>query len=297
MKRYSLLLLLLVSLLCNVHAKPSESLMEDYEIGIVRSYVNALDSFATVMPFIGGDTESDWAADSVHVMARKILDGNLDFNESMCRIYQIQDYLAYGMSYPLAVLALRNDTVIARYALGLPAEDDTIFAAISAGGFKDLHAIRERGLISLFNIQLYYRFHNNYMETFDKGPIYTTVELGQCAMYLNILGQLGDRTEHDIQKISAALEGALFFNTFNPLVLTSSPSRESALQIYDFMIEAADFFDAYADPLYQEDPQPMSDSEYKVFLTKATDYKAALLRLITQGISTKMQAPDSSRQK
>ena len=27
--------------------------MEDYEIGIVKSYVNALDSFATVMPYIG----------------------------------------------------------------------------------------------------------------------------------------------------------------------------------------------------------------------------------------------------
>lgn len=42
---------------------------------IVEDYVNAVDSLARAMPIIGGDTESAWTADTVHVMAKRVKEG------------------------------------------------------------------------------------------------------------------------------------------------------------------------------------------------------------------------------
>lgn len=275
-----------------------ESIADYFEDGIdrldIESYVNALDSFTTVMPYIGGDTESEWAADSIHVMVRSILDGNMGYYETMCRIYWIQDYLAYGMSYPVAIMGLRNDSVIARYMLSVPAQTNDLFEAIAQDGFNDLNSIRWMGLNSLANIQLYFRLYDKFKETFHEKPIYSTVNLGQYSYYNDLIEKLEPegRPQHDIQKMYAALEGALFFNTFSPLILASAPSREYALSIYDFIIEAADFFDAHADPLHAEKPEPMSDSEYKEFMTKATEYKTAMLRMLTQEIDSREQHSD-----
>lgn len=283
--------LLLFSQFVLCQSKSSDSLMDDFEAGIVKSYVNALDSFATVMPYIGGDTESEWAADSIHVMAGIILDGGMGYEESMCRIYQIQDYLAYGMSYPLAIMGLRNDSVIAGYMLNVPSESNILVGAIAQDGFQDLQSIRWMGLNSLFNIQLYGRLYDKFWETIHEKQIYGTVNLGQCPYCIRLLENfvLEGRPQHDIQKMYAALEGALFFNTFSPLILTNAPSREYALSIYDFIIEAADFFDANADPLYKENPELMSNSEYKSFMIKATEYKTAMLRILTQEINQHKQ--------
>lgn len=283
--------LLLFSQFVLCQSKSSDSLMDDFEAGIVKSYVNALDSFATVMPYIGGDTESEWAADSIHVMARSIKDGNMSYYESMCRIYQIQDYLAYGMSYPLAIMGLRNDSVIAGYMLNVPSESNILVGAIAQDGFQDLQSIRWMGLNSLFNIQLYGRLYDKFWETIHEKQIYGTVNLGQCPYCIRLLENfvLEGRPQHDIQKMHAALEGALFFNTFSPLILASAPSKEYASSIYDFIIEAADFFDAHADPLYTENPEPMSDSEYKAFMIKATEYKTVMLRMLTQEINQHKQ--------
>ena len=61
--------LLLFSQFVLCQSKSSDSLMDDFEAGIVKSYVNALDSFATVMPYIGGDTESELNGASLNTVA------------------------------------------------------------------------------------------------------------------------------------------------------------------------------------------------------------------------------------
>jgi len=77
---------------------------------IVQEYVNALESFAKAMPIVGGDAESTWAADTIHVMAKRVKEGQRAFLESMSEIYQMQNYIAYGMSYRIATIGLALDT-------------------------------------------------------------------------------------------------------------------------------------------------------------------------------------------
>ena len=77
---------------------------------MILENVYALDSFAQAMPIVGGDTESSWAADTVHVIAKRVKEGQRAFLESMSEIYQMQNYIAYGMSYRIATIGLALDT-------------------------------------------------------------------------------------------------------------------------------------------------------------------------------------------
>ena len=56
------------------------ALSDSMQKRIVRDYVNALDSFAQAMPIVGGDTESMWAADTVHTMAQRVKEGQQSKN-------------------------------------------------------------------------------------------------------------------------------------------------------------------------------------------------------------------------
>ena len=77
---------------------------------IVRDYVNALDSFALAMPILGSDTESTWAADTVHMMTQRVREEQRSFLENMADVYKIHSYIAYGMSYFNAIIGLPHDT-------------------------------------------------------------------------------------------------------------------------------------------------------------------------------------------
>ena len=74
-------------------------LNSEIEKEICSKHINALDSFAMVMPKIGGDTESTWAADTIHAMATSLLNENSDYNKTIAGVYLMQSYTAYGLAY------------------------------------------------------------------------------------------------------------------------------------------------------------------------------------------------------
>ena len=73
------------------------TLSESVQKSIVLDYVNAIDSFALAMPIVGNDTESTWAADTVHTMTQRVREGQQSFLKNMVDIYQMHSYIAYGM--------------------------------------------------------------------------------------------------------------------------------------------------------------------------------------------------------
>ena len=85
--KYNKLLLLLgvIGMSCNTKSQEQSGdrytgLNSEIEKEICSKYINALHSFAMVMPTIGGDTESIWAADTIHTMATSLLNKNSDYN-------------------------------------------------------------------------------------------------------------------------------------------------------------------------------------------------------------------------
>ena len=134
------------------------ALSDSMQKRIVRDYVNALDSFAQAMPIVGGDTESTWAADTVHVMAKRVKEGKRSFLESMNDIYQMQNYIAYGMSYRIAMIGLALDTSkLCNYVLSnMLASSDSLNQAIIADDYKSVKTWNVIRFESILNMQLFY---------------------------------------------------------------------------------------------------------------------------------------------
>ena len=130
---------------------------------IVQDYVYALDSFAIAMPIVGGDAESTWAADTVHVMAKRVKEGQRAFLESMSEIYQMQNYIAYGMSYRIATIGLALDTSkLCNYVLSnMLASSDSLHQAIIADDYKSIKTWNIIRFESILNMQLFYTANLN----------------------------------------------------------------------------------------------------------------------------------------
>ena len=124
---------------------------------IVQEYVNALDSFALAMPIVGGDTESTWAADTIHTMAQEVREKQHPFLENMADIYQIHNYIAYGMSYFNAIIGLPHDTTkLCNFVLkDMLASSDFLHQTIIADDYKNNKTWNVLRFESILNMQIF----------------------------------------------------------------------------------------------------------------------------------------------
>ena len=254
---------------------------------IVQDYVNALDSFALAMPIIGGDTESTWAADTVHVMAKRVKEGQRSFLESMADIYLMQSYIAYGISYFNAVVGLPHDTQkLCSYVLkDMLASSDSLNQAIIADDYKSVKTWNVIRFESILNMQLFYALNgmNCQPQYEDRDLNYSVL----CQMALDSITCKGQLTDKELFQASFFLESTAFFKMIVPLIILFDSSSGFVEKHKDYITEAAHYFDAKANPVFSlaydgKEMQFLSDKEFEDYLVKATRYKAGLLRIATQ---------------
>ena len=254
---------------------------------IVQDYVYALDSFAIAMPIVGGDTESTWAADTVHVMAKRVKEGQRSFLESMADIYQMQNYIAYGMSYYNAVVGLPHDTKkLCNYVLrDMLASSDSLYQAIIADDYKSIKTWNIIRFESILNMQLFYTLNgmNSQPQYEDRNLNYSVL----CQMALDSITCKGQLTDKELFQASCFLESTAFFKVIVPLIILFDSSSGFVEKHKDYITEAAHYFDAKANPVFSlaydgKDMPFLNDKEFEDYLVKATRYKAGLLRIATQ---------------
>ena len=254
---------------------------------IVQEFVNALESFAQAMPIVGGDTESSWAADTVHVIAKRVKEGQRAFLESMSEIYQMQNYIAYGMSYRIATIGLAHDTSrLCNYVLSnMLASSDSLHQAIIADDYKSIKTWNIIRFESILNMQLFYTLNgmNSQPQYEDRDLNYSVL----CQMALDSITCKGQLTDKELFQASCFLESTAFFKMIVPLIILFDSSSGFVEKHKDYITEAAHYFDAKANPVFSlaydgKEMQFLSDKEFEDYLVKATRYKAGLLRIATQ---------------
>lgn len=254
---------------------------------IVHDYVIALDSFALAMPIVGGDTESTWAADTVHMMAKRVKEGQRSFLESMADIYLMQSYIAYGMSYFNAIVGLPRDTTkLYNYVLrDMLASSDSLHQAIIADDYKSVKTWNVIRFESILNMQLFYTLNgmNCQPQYEDRDLNYSVL----CQMALDSITCKEQLTDKDLFQASCFLESTAFFKVIVPLIILFDGSTDFVEKHKDYITEAAHYFDAKANPVfslaYDGKEMPfLIDKEFGDYLVKATRYKAGLLRIVTQ---------------
>ena len=263
------------------------SLSDSAQKIIVQDYVNALDSFALAMPIVGGDTESTWAADTVHVMAKRVKEGQRSFLESMADIYLMQSYIAYGISYFNAVVGLPHDSQkLCSYVLkDMLASSDSLNQAIIADNYKSIKTWNIIRFESILNMQLFYTLNgmNCQPQYEDRDLNYSVL----CQMALDSITCKGQLTDKELFQASCFLESTAFFKVIVPLIILFDSSSGFVEKHKDYITEAAHYFDAKANPVFSlaydvKDMPFLNDKEFEDYIVMATRYKASLLRIATQ---------------
>lgn len=271
---------------CNNKSKNDYS-----ESEIIRTYAEAVDAFAKSMPGVGGDTESYWAADTIHQIAANVLKGKYNYNESLAKIYYMQHLSAYGMCYFSGIMCKERSMEEADEILGMVSATDSVYQILSKENFSDFRKIQDFGFLSLYHLQMFLHVQNAIQMAENKGPVYDEGSYRSsfyCMKILESLRQQGIYTEADINKFSSQLEGTVFFNTICPMILAFSPSESAFNANKARLMEAANFYDENAAPIYNAIKvsnsiiPPLSDSEYKAFVKKSTQYKAMLLNMAAE---------------
>ena len=254
---------------------------------IINDYINALDSFSQGMPIIGGDTESTWAADTVHTMVQRVKEGHQSFLKNMADIYQMHSYIAYGMSYYNAIIGLPHDTTkLCNFVLkDMLASSDSLHQAIIDNDYKNIKTWNDLRFESILNMQLF-----NTLNGMNNQPTYTDSDLGysvRCEMIIDSLINKGQLTDKEIFQTSCFLESTSFFKMIVPLIILFDGSSGFVVKNKDYITEAALYFDEKANHVFDyyydgKEIQYLSDKKFEDYLLKATRYKANLLRIATQ---------------
>ena len=285
------------SLWCNqLHIHPNSSYTPDWLIlsesaknSIVQDYVNALDSFVQAMPIVGSDTESKWAADTVHTMAQRVREGQHSFLENMADIYKMHSYIAYGMSYFNAIIGLPHDTTkFCNFVLkDMLASSDSLHQAIIADDYKNIKTWNVLRFESILNMQLF-----NTLNSMNNQPTYTNSDLGysvRCEMIIDSLISKGQLTDKEIFQVSCFLESSSFFKMIVPLIILFDGNSGLVTKNKDYITEAALYFDARTNSVFDyyydgKEIRYLSDKDFEEYMLKATRYKADLLRIATREI-------------
>lgn len=288
------------SLVCSGQNSKWVTLSSSAQNEIVQNYVSALDSFAQAMPIVGNDSESIWAADTVHIMAQRVKNGRNSFLRNMADIYHMQNFIGYGMAYFNALIGFANDSSgLCDYTLHrILAVGDSLHRGVVADGFKSIRKWNHLQLESLMNMCLFCKLY-----IMNLYPEYDDEDFRYCAwhvMAMDTINKQGKFTDKEIFQMSSIIESVSFFKMIVPLITMLDGTSGIAEKKKDYVIEVAHYFDSKSFPVYGcfnggIKPTLYSDKEFEAYMLKSTKYKIGLLRIATQimrAINTK--APSKS---
>lgn len=240
--------MILIACYCALQTLKAQELSSNCRRDLFEAYVCALDSFAMVMPQIGHDTESFWAADTVHAMAMNILNNEYSSEENKARVYQMNNYIAYGMEYFAAVLGTAYAPEETEYVFHMIQTSDSLYSSIANDGFKDSSHLLIFGYLSYYHLRLYAHLQNEKCKALGLEPIFTE-NIDNSFDGLSVIRPLLDNGVYegdDLEKIEAPLEAVTFFNTFCPLIQRFASDEEVFNKNRTRIIEIASYFDKYA---------------------------------------------------
>lgn len=291
------LVILIVCLICSVTCCISNTqqdssastpdwliLSNDAQRMVVNDYVDALDEFAQVMPKFGQDTESEWAADTVHTMALALKQNKYSFQKSLATISQMQNYTAYGMVYFNATIGTYKEPQLAGYALHLILQSDSLYHSLEDTGFNDVRKLAVFQATSVYNMQLFNTLNRVNNDRGYNREVYLSL---YCVGLMDSLSTVKDYSEIEIYKVSSVLESFSFFQMTCPLLALLAGSQEKYDSNIGIITDAAKHIDSQSTPVFQaiderKKVQVMSDSEFDTWMMTTTQHKIKLLKLLTK---------------
>ena len=260
------------------------TLSKEAQKRIVNDYVDALDEFAQMMPKFGQDTEAQWAADTVHTMAIALRHDQYPFHKSIATISQMQNYVAYGMAYFNATIGTYKEPTLARYALNIITQSDSLYNSLKEIDFRDVRKLALFNATSVYNMHLFNTLNRINNDRDYNREIFLSI---YSIAALDSISQIKDYSDKEIYKISSVLESFSYFQMVCPLLALLSGTQEKYDSNIDVITDAAKHIDSQSTLIFgaideRKKIEVMSDSDFESWMITTSQHKVKLMKLLTK---------------
>jgi hypothetical protein len=260
------------------------TLSKEAQKRIVNDYVDALDEFAQMMPKFGQDTEAQWAADTVHTMAIALRHDQYPFHKSIATISQMQNYAAYGMTYFNATIGTYKEPTLARYALNIITQSDSLYKSLKEVDFLDVRKLALFNATSVYNMQLFNTLNRINNDRDYNREIFLSI---YSIAALDSISQIKEYSDKEIYKISSVLESFSYFQMVCPLLALLSGTQEKYDSNIDVITDAAKHIDSQSTLIFgaideRKKIEVMSDSDFESWMITTSQHKVKLMKLLTK---------------
>lgn len=254
---------------------------------LVCQYADALDSLAQVMPIIGGDTESTWAAEQVSNQRNTLMDKDFSLTEGLAASYRMHNYISYGLTYFQAIIGLYGSAgEFAGYAMNMISVSDSLYNSIAQSSYTDMVTFEDYYANTFFYAQLYGYLYNAQNEV----QVFSENGFGHSLQSMDLLDEVEGITPEVRFKMGRILEGASFFHAYCSLINGLATTQEQFEAHKDILINHATYFDEKSNEVYLAiksktfDTPILSDTGFALFMKESIERKVWMLRRLAEEI-------------
>lgn len=260
---------------------------------IIKPEVIAWQKVASVMyPRVCDDTETQWTASQVDSLGTALLEHpTMSNGEKLAKLYEIQNMIAYGMSYFVSVIGTHTNPEAAENALMIVQDSYASIDSLKSSGFENARLLIAFEQFAYANFGIFMELGTQYA---DGEPSFVAKNQEMNMMNAAKTNALFKNLKNEIQafRYSSIVNNTTFFMTYCPLAFWLA-GNDFQLAHQDEYIKIGGWLDEQAakvnNAIYSNEiaglPQ-LSSEEFTNFARQASAYRVRLIHLLEEGISS-----------
>ena len=300
MKRLNILLPLIIITIFYVSCSGASNTSEvdnalaydgDFHQEIIKPQVEAWQKVAKITyPRVSDDTEADWAAHVADSIGNAILaEPSLSNGEQLARLYNMENVIAYGMTYFSAIISSHSNPDASKDALAIIRTSYKDFDTLRLTGFDNPKSIIDYEISTYRNFGLFMELGSQY----EAGePQFVMNNFNMQKRNVAICHFFFTHMKDEVQayRYSEIVNNTTYFMTFCPLCFWLAGNEFQERNQNEYLI-IGEWFDKKMQIINNcNDETELSSlpeitiEKYSTELKKATDYKVKLIQLLYKGI-------------
>ena len=265
----------------------------NYHEEIIKPELKSWLKVAKVMyPLVCDDTETQWAAALVDSLGNDLLKKpELPVGEQIARLYEIQDIIAYGMSYFAAIIGSHTHPDASEEALRIISNTYADMDSLKMVKYDVAEMLTKFEVTAYYNFGLFMELNVPYGEDIPQYVINNQqMQQYNHALISQLFTQLSDKTQS--YRYSCIVNNTTFFMTFCPITfLLAGPDFQQKYQ--NEYIKIGGNFDSMLSPVKNKIVENktaslpiITDEEFSKIIKESSIARAIIIDLLATGIST-----------
>ena len=272
-------------------------LSKETQRSIVNDLSNAYNKLARTSVPIGGDTETEWAANQVDSLCTAVTASDRPFLQQMTDIYLMNSMFAYGMNYApscyATYFAMDDESFgeFLKFARMGVIYGEAIGNDMKSSEYQDVVTLNELSANAYVCTQFYLTMMGKLNEVKD----FCDADLGFPLTLYNHLQDIKQRgifSDRDLWATFFVFDAINFYKVYIAYLNAFLITQEDAEYVLSISMPYANYIDEVAGPILTaaESTEPvsigMSDQLFEEFMLKSTAIKVDMLNQLTKQFET-----------